>query len=72
MSTFVGMGVKKNTPKTENKKIKELTETVESLTKKNAELETEKVTLTETVESLTKQVEDLTAEVKKLSKKDKE
>ena len=60
MSTFIGMGVSKNkTSKEENKKIKELTETVEALTKKNGELEAEKVSLTGTVEALTKKVSEL-------------
>lgn len=49
---------KKNNDK-ELEQIQKLTETVEALTKKNGELETEKVSLTETVEALTKKVAKL-------------
>ena len=72
MSTFIGMGVSKKA-KDENKKIKALTETVDVLTKKNGELEAEKVTLTETVDTLTKKVEELTQSIKdKTSEKNKD
>ena len=71
MSTFIGMGVnKKISTKEENKKIKELTATVEVLTKKNGELEAEKLSLTEMVDTLTEKVEKLTATVE-ASKKNK-